>query len=89
MLKLQSLYFAISRSVTIKLFLFGRKMNSHFKMLILQYENFLSTTCEKRGTLKSLLEQGQRMFSKISLEEQEDKRKRKRTQKKQSKGYKR
>ena len=53
---------------------------SFYDELIRQYDDLLLKSSEKRGALKVLLERGQRMFSKISLEEKEDKRKQKRTQ---------
>ena len=58
---------------------------SFYDQLIRRYDDLLLKSSEKCGALKVLLERGQRMFSKISLEEKEDKRKQKRTQK-QNKG---
>ena len=63
------------------IFIWRENELSFYDELIRQYDDLLLKSSEKRGALKVLLERGQRMFSKVSLEEKEDKRKQKGTQK--------
>ena len=67
------------------IFLWKENELSFYDKLLKKYKDFIRKSSEKRGCIQTLLNRGDRMFSSVSLVEQDEKRTRKRKQENRTK----